>query len=136
MMPAGKYWVGDLCYVLDEDWNECCYLFFKERNDNGCNEGEFTLSDGRRFVSLNTAWGDGYYIDNSGRGYGVDAGLIGCILAKDVGLEGNERNVSGGHIIDFPTDFECSNDDGKIIIGDVVIDTDPDIDSEYNEDEN
>jgi len=125
MMPAGKYWVGDLCYVLDDIWDECCSLFFKGRTDHGCNEGEFQLSDGRRFVSINTAFGDGCYFDQDRRQYGVDAGLIGCILAKDVGLEGNQGLTSGGYILDFPNDFECRYDEGKIVIGHIVIDTDP-----------
>lgn len=26
MMKAGTYYVGDLCYVLHEDWDEVCSL--------------------------------------------------------------------------------------------------------------
>lgn len=137
-MPAGKYWVGDLCYVMHDEWNECCSLFFKGRTDHGCNQGEFNLADGRRFVSFNTRYGDGYYKDEQGRGYGVDAGLIGCILASDVNLPNKEGQTSGGHVIDFPRDFECYYEEGKIHIGHVIVDTDPEYEEEddYEYEEN
>lgn len=135
-MPAGKYYVGDLCYVMHEVWDEACGLFFQGRNDHGCNEGEFNLKDGRRFVSINTKYGDGEYYDQFGNSYGVDAGLIGCIKLKDIDMNCGDNFTRGGNIIDFPTDFNCSYEDenGKIIIGHLVIETDPEYDYE-DEDE-
>jgi hypothetical protein len=124
-MPAGRYYVGDLCYVLHDEWDECCNLFFEGRTDHGCNQGEFTLKDGRRFVSYNTRWGDGFYEDEQERGYGVDAGLIGCIKVEDLNLSNSVNYIHGGYIIDFSKDFECYYEDGKIHIGHIVIDTDP-----------
>ena len=32
MFPAGKYYVGDLCYVMHDEWDEVCGLFFKGRD--------------------------------------------------------------------------------------------------------
>lgn len=136
MMPAGKYWVGDLCYVMHEEWDEVCGLFFKDRNDQGCNQGEFTLKDGRRFASFNTKWGDGSYLDQYGNSYGVDAGLIGCIRIDDIReysiASDAEGPFAGGHIVEFATDFEVSGNDtdrrdwsGIIRIGPLTIDTDP-----------
>ena len=43
MFPAGKYYVGDLCYVMHDEWDEVCGLFFKGRDDHGCNQGMFEL---------------------------------------------------------------------------------------------
>jgi hypothetical protein len=60
MMPAGEYYIGDLCYTLSAEWNECCELFFPG-GSNQSKEGEFTLKDGRRFVSYDTMYGDGTY---------------------------------------------------------------------------
>ena len=38
-MPAGRYYIGDLCYVMsDEEWDEFCSLTIK---DNKCFDGEF-----------------------------------------------------------------------------------------------
>jgi predicted enzyme related to lactoylglutathione lyase len=131
-MPAGKYYVGDLCYVMHECWDEVCGLFFKGRTDGGCNEGEFNLKDGRRFVSYNTKWGDGGYYDESGNEYSVDAGLIGCICLDDIDFTNDENNINGGHVIEFRTDFDHGggrsnlgrNWDGVIRIGHVKIITD------------
>lgn len=135
MMPAGKYWVGDLCYVMHEEWDEVCSLFFAGRTDQGCNQGEFTLSDGRRFAAINTKWGDGSYRDNYCNSYGVDAGLIGCIRIQDIKeysiSPDAEGPFSGGNIIDFPRDFDVEvpdnwkSWDGVIQIGHVRVDTDP-----------
>ena len=104
-MPAGKYWVGDLCYVMHESWDEVCGLFFDGRDDMGCNEGEFTLKDGRRFVSYNTKWGDGGYLDQFGNEYSVDAGLIGCIRVEDIDMTNGENHLGGGHVFEFISDF-------------------------------
>ena len=71
MLPAGKYYVGDLCYVMHEEWDEVCGLFFKGRTDHGCNQGEFMLKDGRRFACYNTRWGDGTYFDEDRNRYPV-----------------------------------------------------------------
>lgn len=127
MLPAGKYYVGDLCYVMHEEWDEACSLFFKDRTDHGCNEGEFTLKDGRRFVSINTKYGDGEYYDQYGNSYGVDAGLIGCIKLDDIDMKCDDNFVRGGQIIDFPHDFECTYEltNGTIVIGHIRIETDP-----------
>lgn len=110
-MPAGKYWVGDLCYVMHEEWDEVCGLFFRGRDDHGCNEGIFTLKDGRKFVSFNTKWGDGSYHDEAENEYGVDAGLIGCILVSDI-KDSDENTLNGGHVHDFDRSFVCSGGRG------------------------
>ena len=131
MFPAGKYYVGDLCYVMHEGWDEVCGLFFKGRDDHGCNEGVFELRDGRRFASFNTKFGDGCYFDQFGNEYGVDAGLIGCIAMNDIDLNADGNFTSGGQIIEFKNDFTVSGSqglsrrdwDGVITIGHIVIKT-------------
>lgn len=131
MLPAGKYYVGDLCYVMHDEWDEVCSLFFKDRDDHGCNEGEFNLKDGRRFASYNTKYGDGGYWDQFGNEYGVDAGLIGCIAMNDIDLTSGHNFTSGGQIIEFKNDFFVSGSqglsrqdwDGVIHIGHIVINT-------------
>ena len=129
-MPAGKYWVGDLCYVMHEEWDEVCGLFFKGRDDHGANEGLFELKDGRKFVSFNTKYGDGGYYDEAENEYGVDAGLIGCILVSDI-KSSDENTLNGGHVHEFDTQFSCSGGrseqghgwDGVIQIGHINIET-------------
>ena len=104
MMEAGKYYVGDLCYVFDdEDWQDVCELIIK---GNDCLQGEFNLPDGRRFAIFNTAWGDGEYEDQNGHKYCVDAGSIGCVMLRDVSSERYENLCELGRIVEFKEKFE------------------------------
>jgi hypothetical protein len=122
-MPAGKYWVGDLCYVLDHEWDEVCDKMFSTPDGSG----EFQLNDGRKFAVYGTKWGDGSYEDNYGRIYHVDAGSIGIISAKDIGYHNmKEGPVSGGNLVDFPEPFATygGRKNGKIVFGPVTIETD------------
>ena len=134
MMTAGKYYVGDLCYVMHPEWDEVCELLFAGRNDGGCNEGEFNLSDGRRFAIFNTAYGDGLYPSNIGSNFSVDAGSIGCIRIDDIrDPEATEaRMKSLGAIVEFGTDFVTEGDrrSGIIQFGRVVIET-GDLEDDY-----
>ena len=128
MMPAGKYYVGDLCYVMHPEWDEVCNLFFADRTDHGCNEGEFTLADGRRFACFNTAYGDGEYFSNMGTSHSVDAGSIGCILLNDIRDDTYADLSSLGAIIDFPEPFETGTDGSTLTFGKVTIETAPEYD--------
>ena len=133
MMPAGKYYVGDLCYVMHDEWDEVCHLMFHGRNDHGCNDGEFRLKDGRKFATYGTKFGDGEYGDQLGNRYGVDAGLIGCILLDDIDLKSGDNFTTGGAIVEFAAPFYTSGGrdglgrdwDGVIKIGHLEIETDP-----------
>lgn len=127
MMPAGTYYVGDLCYVLGDSWDQVCAATI--RHDE-CLDGEFVLPDGRRFAMYGTRWGDGEYRDAQGRRYGVDAGSIGCILLSEVD---EPDSAYLGQVIDFASDFDTSESDGIIRFGNVGIDTDPAY-SEYEDD--
>jgi hypothetical protein len=135
MMPAGVYYVGDLCYVMkDEEWDQFLDLTIKGSH---LLDGEFQFPDGRRFATYGTAWGDGVYHDQHGHEYSVDAGLIGCILLSDIRAAKYENIQELGNIVEFTEDFETSgclkgrNSDGVISIGPLRIDTDP---SDYDSD--
>lgn len=124
MMPAGKYYVGDLCYVMtDEEWDEVCGLLFAGRNDNGVNQGEFTLKDGRRFASYNTKYGDGVYESNMWTDHSVDSGSIGCILIDDIKANKYEDLRKVGAVMNFVSDFVTGNEDGVIQFDRITIDT-------------
>jgi hypothetical protein len=142
MMPAGKYYIGDLCYVMDSDeWDEFCAITIK---GNNCIDGEFELPDGRRFATYGTRWGDGEYRDQHGNAYSVDAGLIGCIRVEDIRANKYDNISELGAILEFTEPFETSGGrehyqkwDGVIRIGHVEIVTDSDDlgDIDYEEDE-
>ena len=135
MMQAGDYYVGDLCYVMHEVWDEVCGIMFTD-NPNRGNEGEFTLKDGRRFAVYSTSYGDGRYYDQYGQPYSVDAGVIGCILVSDIDTTavsswGATNSTEGGQVIHFGIDFPTGKSDfGEIEIGHIVIDTEGE--SEYD----
>lgn len=138
-MPAGVYYIGDLCYVMsDDEWDDFCSITIQ---GNDCIDGEFTMPDGRRFATYGTKWGDGEYTDQFGNTYGVDAGLIGCIKLSDIKGKNYHDVVNNkfGAIHTFAKEFNTSggrNGDkewnGVIHIGDIRIDTDPDVNCDYD----
>lgn len=137
MMPSGKYYVGDLCYVMDDnEWDQFCSITIK---DNKCLEGEFEMPDGRKFATYGTAWGDGLYRDQHGNEYSVDAGLIGCIRVEDIRADKYDNIEELGTIHEFQSDFvtgggraDLGRDwNGTIQFGRIAIETDPDGDDDY-----
>jgi hypothetical protein len=129
-MVKGEYYIGDLCYVLHERWDEVCELLFAGRSDHGCNDGEFELKDGTKFAIYSTAYGDGTYLDQGDNEYWVDSGSIGCILMEDINLNVDGNQIMGGRVVDITHDFTTGSMDGVIKIGPVHIDTDPEDDYE------
>jgi len=125
MMTAGRYYVGDLCYVMtDEEWDEVCGLLFEGRSDHGCNEGEFTLKDGRRFATYNTKYGDGRYESNMWTDHSVDSGSIGCIRLEDIRRGDTFDDIKTfGAVMNFAVDFATGKEDGVIQFDRVMIDT-------------
>lgn len=130
MMPAGRYYVGDLCYVMtDKEWDQFCSITIQ---GNKCLDGEFEMPDGRKFATYGTAWGDGVYRDQFGNRYSVDAGLIGCIRVEDIRAEKYEDIEKLGTFHEFHTDFVTGGGrgeqkwNGTIQFGRIAIETDPD----------
>lgn len=131
-LPAGKYYVGDLYYVANKEWDKIIGLVFEGRNQiGGANEGIFTLSNNRKFATFFTANGDGTFLDQKNRQYLVDSGSIGCILVSDI-IVNETTNFDNGNIIDFHEPFEVSGGrygdnyeswNSVINIGSVQIDT-------------
>ena len=133
-MEPGTYYVGDLCYVLNDSWDEFCSITIK---DEECLSGGFRFKDGREFVTFQTIYGDGTYRDRDGREYPVDAGLIGCVRVEDMDCEDIDV-CDGGHIIAFAKPFVCERVGTELYFGKIAIDLDPsdyDDDDAYNEDE-
>lgn len=125
MMNPGQYYVGDLCYCLEDRWKEVCDIIIQGRN---ILEGEFTLADGTKFTMFNTKHGDGLYSDQFGRDYAVDSGSIGCVLFSDIKSNISVQPNEHYQIVTFDQPFECYRDDGDINIGNITIFTDPDYD--------
>ena len=132
MMQAGKYYVGDLCYVMHDVWDEVVDLMYPGgmRSD-----GEFELKDGRKFAIYSTQWGDGQYPASNGDSVVVDSGTIGCILADDI----RDDQYDAETLKDLATYEEFNRPfttygygNGQIAFGLLTIDTDP-YESDYDE---
>lgn len=133
-MPAGLYYVGDLCYVMNAEWDEVCALTIAGQN---MVDGVFNLADGRQFAMFSTAYGDGTYTSNRGGKYPVDSGSIGCIMVDNItgAFSGESPDLGAGVLHKFERDFEVSGERGVIVFGHIVIDTDEDEEeSLYDED--
>lgn len=126
-LPAGKYYIGDPCYVLNTsngfNWEHVLSstgFFGTDTADRG---GVFEYKGMKMFAS-STAYGDGCYKDNHRRTYPVDGGMISAIPLAHLPLEVDKRL---GHVVDFESDFQCCpvDDGGSIVIGNIVIETSP-----------
>ena len=129
-MPAGRYYIGDLCYVMHPEWKEVCDLFFPADAPPRGVEGEFSLKDGRRFASFSTAYGDGTYRSNIGTDHSVDAGIIGCIRVEDIRDDAYDDIERLGAIVEFDQPFEVDSDAGLLKFGHVQIETNNDYEFE------
>ena len=134
-MPAGKYYIGDLCYVMtDDEWLEFCDITIRGTQ---VIDGEFQLKDGRRFATYGTAYGDGVYHDQYGHSYSVDAGLIGCIKVEDIRANNYDNLLDLGSIMEFDNSFATSGGrgetdwEGTIQFGHVMVETNPHYEEEY-----
>lgn len=118
-MPAGRYHVGDLCYVLTEEkWEEACELMFPTVDSGRQGRyGTFTLSDGTVFTILPTKYGDGCYPSSRETCFAVDSGTIGCILASSLERSGDFADAGVFDLEDFTPEY----DDGTLHFGDVSI---------------
>ena len=124
-LPAGKYYVGDLCYVMDDSWDEIC----EHICHNKFSSGIFTLKDGTTMFVSGTRHGDGIYPDNIGNEYGVDSGTIGCVLVGSINLKHKGNKIKYGVVHDFKRQFKtCGHTgkpdwDGAIVIGHIIVET-------------
>ena len=137
--PAGKYYIGDLCYAIpDSLWDDVCNLIIV---DNQVLDGQFELHS-HKFAIYSTAYGDGTYYDQLRNEYPVDSGSIGCIsidsltaLGFDDDLVMKIVNDELGQIVEFDKPFTCYSDDGTIRFGHIAIATGDlyDDDEDYKE---
>ena len=125
-VPAGKYWVGDPCYVVrDEEWYDVC--------DHSDLDTPAKISNGITFC-FNTQYGDGEYVDQHKRRYPVDSGTIGLTsFEHNPTFDPKQYGSSMAHLVEFKEEVECTNYNGVITLGDIVIDTLGNFEEEYDE---
>lgn len=128
-LPAGDYYIGDLCYVLGDDIYDNIFGGF------GYESGVYTeKATGRSFVVDGTAYGDGVYPSSDGKKFMVDAGIIGICPTSLMA-----KNDGGGHIYKFKDEVKCHFANGRYIFNSgpsqLVIDTTGDDDAEEYDDD-
>lgn len=135
-VPAGTYYFGDPCYAVpDQFWMDLL---------NSCDFFSDTLVgtvNGFTVYSAGTMYGDGLYRDSLGREFPVDAGMIGLtpVALAELDTEAfkdGKLEVFGSHLITLtePTVF-LSDGKGNITLGDVVIPTGADNESDFCDDD-
>lgn len=111
-LPAGRYYIGDICYALDDD----IYSDFWGVKNN-YEDGKYAYKS-YNFVVHSTYYGDGYYPSNSADEmcYAVDAGVIGMVHEKLI--KKNKLKCIGdlGSIHTFTGDISFEFDNGTFLI--------------------
>lgn len=103
--PAGVYYIGDLCYVINEkDWEELLEQSGHLGLDFDSDQWFGKFKKFGLFVG-STAHGDGMYYDNRGGTYAVDSGTIGIIDATWPDVNESEIEMLGC-IVHFHQDFK------------------------------
>lgn len=126
-LPAGKYVIGDLCYILpDELHNKIVVLDYPGTRVLSFQYGKQLVE---MFVFFDSTFiGDGLYRDQHGHEFPVDGGVIGCVLldnlpASLVEMMLDEDTLSDTHQFTFDESFVPYCDDGIFDIASVHIDT-------------
>lgn len=86
-LPAGTYYIGDICYALDSEIYSDVWA-----DKHNCQYGKYVIK-GYNFVVHGTSDGDGFYPSNSHikKFYPVDAGNIGIVHETLIGKDKYEK---------------------------------------------
>ena len=118
-LPAGKYFIGDPCYAIRETkdnpdrWSDFCEALFA--TDSNYSNQELLEFEGKKMFAAGTAHGDGCYEGSDGFGYGVDAGLIGCVPLSLCNEKMKEMKRLGT-IVEFKKPFDAERTGDYIFI--------------------
>jgi len=96
-LPAGRYYIGDLCYAMKEEVEGIWDGKF------GYEDGIYKNAAGAHFAMRGTEDGDGMFVSNYGKDYPVDAGHIG-IAHESLCNPGEYED----YMWDFPEEFTCT----------------------------
>jgi hypothetical protein len=115
--PPGDYYIGDLCYVFNDEFYE------KVFGGQDYQPGLYLQTGSKNFFLVdNTAYGDGLYRGSDQREFAVDAGIIGITP-----MSCREKNDGGGQIYTFTEPVDCRFENGRFFFSsgfnELVIDT-------------
>jgi hypothetical protein len=117
MLPAGRYFVGDLSVVLKEEEVE----FVKTLTDGIC-----ILKDGRMIVKYKVD--NGIYRSNQGTLHSIEIGYLGAVPANNYEKSNMHIVAMNKHGCVFPIyrEWEPNVVGGDIQFGDIIVDTSKD----------
>lgn len=92
-LPAGKYYIGDLCYALHD-------TLYEEVFGPSYHDGYFQMNTNPNHVfMMGSTGGDGEFRGSDGKKYAVDAGIIG--IASESTLDPKKKPFNGGRLYTF-----------------------------------
>lgn len=133
-IPAGKYYIGDACYVIDDEkWMDFLETGFWPAEKKGEVVFEY---EGHKCFAHYTAFGDGVYTEcKTGAQLPVDAGMLSAIPLALIAKRSLEDAAKLGIIVEFEHDVSVSYEDGTFYIGGHTIHTGDSDEEEIWEDE-
>jgi hypothetical protein len=128
-VPAGHYYIGDLCYALDDSFYDGVF------GGHGYEDGLYTKKENPSLLfAMTGTGGDGVFKGSNGWTFGVDAGIIG-IASKELCSKND-----GGHFVEFKTPARCVFQNLCGVNGGIEIETEDGVFylliQEYADDEN
>ena len=110
--PAGKYYIGDLCYVLPDSIYENVFGGYEYANGlyRNNNAGSTQI-----FMIGGTSDGDGKYDGSDGNSFCVDAGIIGICPVSMIAKEKESSAKRCGHIYNFDTQVRATFSRGVFV---------------------
>lgn len=110
ILPAGEYYIGDICYALDNKIYEGIW------GGNNYGNGKY-VCESHNFVVNTTHSGDGYFPSNSpGVYYCVDAGNIGMVHDSLIDKHKLECLMKCGSMHIFTGDVSFEYDSGTFTV--------------------
>lgn len=125
-LPPGRYFIGDPCYVFDDDKDTWDKLL-----DAGLSDGGVVEFNGHKVYAHHTAYGDGTYKDQNGNEFGVDTGMLGAVPIELIEYPAGEED---GTMVDAPNGLLVDYENGTFYFGNIVIKTDEDDEDDFEED--
>jgi hypothetical protein len=116
-LPPGTYFIGDPCYVFDNDRDTWDRLLTVQ----GFGDGKVVEFEGHQLWAASTKYGDGTYRDQNGAEYGVDSGMLGAVPIELIESPVGEED---GRMIEAPNGLTVSEENGTFYLGNTVIETD------------
>ena len=123
-LPPGRYFIGDPCYVFDNDKDTWDKLL-----DAGLVDGGLIEFNGHKVWGHSTMWGDGTYKDQNGNEFGVDSGMLGAVPMELIEYPAGEEH---GTMVDAPNGLTVDFERGTFYLGNIVIKTDDDDEEEFD----